>query len=160
MIRFSAVLVLVLVIAGIAVARAAGHGHSRWCGRVWGFHGPLGYVSLELNLSDAQKSQIKTMWQSEQPVVASLVRDLASEGKQMDSATMQGNLDEERVQAIAVHQGETIAKLLIEKARFKSKVYSTVLNPGQRAKADELENRWESRVDTIAGRFQTQSAEK
>jgi Spy/CpxP family protein refolding chaperone len=160
MIWSSAVLVLVLVVAGIAVARAAGLGHSRRCGQGWCFHGPLGYVSHELNLNNAQKLQIKKMWQLERPVVGSLVRDLAADSKEMDSVTTQGNLDESKVQAIAAHQGETLAKLLIEKERFKSKVYSTVLNPEQRAKADELQKLWESRLDRVVGRLQTQPAEK
>jgi Spy/CpxP family protein refolding chaperone len=144
---------LVLVVAGFALASAAGPGHYRWRARAWGFHGPLGYVSHELNLSDAQKSQVKTMWDQERPVVAKLVRDLASESQEMDSATTQGNLDESKVQAIAAHQGETIAKLLIEKERFKSNVYSTVLDPDQRTKANTIENRWHSRLYRFADRI-------
>jgi Spy/CpxP family protein refolding chaperone len=111
-------------------------------------------------LNDAQKSQIKTLWQAERPAVAMLVRDLASESKEMDSATTQGSLDESKAQAIAARQGETIAKLLVEKERFKSKVYSTVLNPDQRAKAEELQKKWESRLDHVADRLATPPAEQ
>ena len=93
------------------------------------------------------------MWQAERPVVAKLIRDLASEGKEMDAASTQGNLDETKAQAIAARQGETIAKLLVEKERFKSKVYSTVLNSEQRSKADELQNKWEFRLDHVAERL-------
>ncbi|MGC2403981.1 MAG: Spy/CpxP family protein refolding chaperone [Acidobacteriaceae bacterium] len=162
MIWLSASLVLVLVLVGatVAVARAAGAGHDGWCGRGWGFYRSIGYVGHELNLSDAQKSRIKTMWQAERPVVALLVRDLASDGKEMDSATTQGTFDESKAQAIAAHQGETIAKLLVEKERFKSKIYSTVLNSEQRAKADELQARWDSRLAHAADRLGTQPAEK
>jgi Spy/CpxP family protein refolding chaperone len=144
---------LLLVALGIVVARADGSRRHGWGGRGWGHHGPLGYVAHELNLSDAQRSQIKSMWQAEQPTVASLVQELASESKEMDSATAQGNLDESRVQAIAFRQGETIAKLLIEKERFKSKVYASVLNPEQRSKADELQKIWHSRIARVADRI-------
>jgi Spy/CpxP family protein refolding chaperone len=153
-------LALLLVVAGIAVARAAGLGRHGWCSQRWGFHGPLGYFSRELNLSDAQKSQIKTMWQAERPVVATLVRGLASEAKEMNSATAHGNLDESKVQMIAARQGETIAKLLVEKEHFTSKIYSTVLNSEQRAKADELLKDRESRLDRFADRLEIQPAEK
>jgi Spy/CpxP family protein refolding chaperone len=156
----SALLVVVVIVAGIAVARAAGPGHRGWGGRGWGFHGPLGYVSHELNLNDAQKSQIKTLWQAERPAVAKLVRDLASECKELDSATTQGTFDESKAQAIAARQGETIANLLVEKERFKSKVYSTVLNADQRAKAEELQKKWESRLDHAADHLGTQPAEQ
>lgn len=156
----SAALALVLITVGLVVARADGLGRCGWRGRGGGFYGPLGYISHELNLSNAQKSQIKTMWQAERPVVASLVQELASESKEMDAATPKGNLDEDKVKAIAAHQGETIAKLLIEKERFKSKVYSTVLNSEQRSKADEFQKKWESRLDRAAERLGTQPAEK
>jgi hypothetical protein len=57
------------------------------------------------------------------------------------------------MQAIASRQGETIAKLLIEKERFKSKVYTSVLNPEQRTKAEELQKVWQSRMDRVADRI-------
>jgi Spy/CpxP family protein refolding chaperone len=110
-------------------------------------------VAHELNLSNAQKSQIKSMWEAERPTVASLVQELASEGKEMDSVTAQGSLDESKVQAIAARQGATIAKLLVEKERFKSKIYTTVLNPEQRTKADQLQKTWHSRLDHVAARI-------
>ena len=144
---------LLLVAIGIIVAQADGPGRRGWRGRGWSYHGPLGYVAHELNLSDAQKSQIKSMWEAERPEVASLVQEVASEGKEMDSVTGQGTLDESKVQAIAARQGETIAKLLVEKERFKSKVYTTVLNPEQRSKADELQKVWQSRLDHVAARI-------
>jgi Spy/CpxP family protein refolding chaperone len=144
---------LLLVAIGIIVARADGSKRYEWGGRGWGHHGPLGYVAHELNLSDAQKSQIKSMWDAERPTVASLVQELASEGKEMDSVTAQGSLDDTKVQAIAARQGETIAKLLVEKERMKSKIYTSVLNPEQRTKADELQKRWHSRLDHVAARI-------
>ena len=149
------IVTLLLVGLGIVVARADGSQQYGWGGRGWGHHGPLGYVAHELNLSDTQRSQIKSMWQAERPAVASLVQELASEGKEMDSATAQGNLDESKVQAIAARQGETIAKLLIEKERFTSKVYTGVLNPEQRTKADEIQKVWQSRMDRVAERIKS-----
>jgi len=143
---------LLLVGVGIIVAQANSPGRHGWGGPGWSGPGPLGYVAHELNLSDAQKAQIKSMWEAERPTVASLVQELASEGKEMDSATAQGSLDS-NVQAIASRQGETIAKLLVEKEQLKSKIYTTVLNPEQRTKADELQKAWHSRLDRAASRI-------
>ncbi len=145
-------LALVLLIAGIAIARAdSGRWHG-WCGHGWHHRGPLGYVARELNLSDTQESQIKSIWQAERPAISSLIREFSAEGKEMDAATAQGALDESKVQDIAGRQGTTVAKLLIEKEKMKSKIYTTVLNPEQRTKADELQKRWHSRLDRIADR--------
>ena len=139
---------LLLLVAGIAIARADG---PRW--HRWHHHSFLGYIARELKLKDAQKSQIKSIWQSERPALSSLVRELAVEGKEMDTATAQANLDESKVQEIASRQGATVAKLLVEKERLRAKIYTTVLTPEQRTKANELQKRWHARLDRIAARI-------
>jgi Spy/CpxP family protein refolding chaperone len=143
-------LVVVLIVAAVAIARAEGSG---WCDHGWHHHGPLGYVAHELDLSQAQKSQIQSIWQTELPTISALVHEFSAEAKEMDTATVQGNLDESKVQEIAARQGTTITKLLVEKERLKSKIYMTVLNPEQRIKADALQERWHSRLDRIADRI-------
>jgi Spy/CpxP family protein refolding chaperone len=154
-----------LVIAGIFLVRAevvgaeGGHWHGwgrgGWC--VGG--GPLGYVAHELKLNDAQRTQIKTMWREERPTVTNLVKELADESREMDAAaagaaSAKGNLDDGKVQSVASRQGETIAKLLVEKEHFRQKVYANVLNQEQRDKADELLKTWHSRFDRIASRIE------
>jgi Spy/CpxP family protein refolding chaperone len=71
----------------------------------------------------------------------------------MDAVTAQGSSDDTKIEAIAARQGATIAKLLVEKERFKSKIYTTVLNPEQRTKADQLQKTWQSRLDHVAARI-------
>jgi Spy/CpxP family protein refolding chaperone len=141
---------LLVVVAGVAIARADVRGWHGCVGHRWGSHfGPMGYVAHELKLNDAQRGQIRSMWQTEKPAVSGLVQELGAESKEMDAATAKGNVDEGKVQEIASRQGATIAKLLVEKEHFKSKIYSTVLNPEQRTKADELQARWHDRMDHI-----------
>ena len=65
----------------------------------------MGYVAHELNLSNAQKQQIRSMWQAERPAVSGLIQEFAAESKEMDQATANGNLDESKVQEIAARQG-------------------------------------------------------
>lgn len=147
--------VAVLVIAtGVAIARADVRGWHGCFRHGWGHFGPMGYVSRELKLDEAQRKQIRSMWDSEKPAVSGLVRELAAESKEMDAATAQGNLDEGKVQEIASRQGATIAKLLVEKEHFKSKIYTTVLTPEQRKKADEMQSRWHDRMDRMSDRLQ------
>lgn len=147
--------VAVLVIAtGVAIARADVRGWHGCFRHGWGHFGPMGYVSRELKLDDAQRKQIRSMWDSEKPAVSGLVHELAAESKEMDAATAQGNLDEGKVQEIASRQGATIAKLLVEKEHFKSKIYTTVLTPEQRKKADEMQSRWHDRMDRMSDRLQ------
>jgi Spy/CpxP family protein refolding chaperone len=151
---WSCVAVLV-VAAGVVFARADVRGWRGCVGHRWGHHfGPMGYVAHELDLNDTQRKQIRSMWDSEKPAVSGLVHELAFESKEMDAATAQGNLDESKVQEIASRQGATIAKLLVEKEHFKSKIYATVLTPEQRKKADTLQSRWHERIDRMSSRLQ------
>lgn len=136
-----------VIIAGIAIAGA--EAHRGWYGHGWarrGWRGPLamGYVSRELNLSQTQRKQIRSMWDAEKPTVSSLVAEFASEDKEMDQAAR--TQDEGKVQEIAAREGATVSKLLVERARLQSKIYSTVLTADQRTKADKLQERWHDRL--------------
>lgn len=145
-------LVLLVVLAVFGIARADGWRHHGWGGRAWGLYGPLGYISHELHLTDTQRTQIQTLWQAERPTAASLVRELASESREMDGATTRG-ADDVQIQAIASRQGATITRLLLEKQHFKSRVYSEILTPEQRLKAEELEKNWNAHLDRFADRI-------
>ncbi len=105
-------------------------------------------------LSDTQRSQIKTKWEGERPNISELVREFASEQKEMDAFPFQnGAADEGRIQDITAREGATLAKLLGEKEKLTGKIYSQVLNPGQRTKADELRKCWSSRLEHVADRI-------
>jgi Spy/CpxP family protein refolding chaperone len=146
---------VLVVVAGVAIARADARGWHGCFGHKRGHLGPMGYIAHELKLNGTQRQQIESMWQTEKPTLSGLVHELAVESKEMDAATAKGNLDEGKVQEIAGRQGATIAKLLVEKEHFKSKIYATVLNPEQRTKADELQSRWHERLDRMGDRLQT-----
>lgn len=140
---------ILLAVAGVAIARANAWGWNGCSGHRWGRFGAMGYVAHELNLSNEQKQQVRSMWQTERPTVSGLVQEFAAESNEMDQATAKGNLDESKVQEIATRQGATLEKLLVEKQRFETKIYTTVLNPEQRTKADALHARLHERLDRI-----------
>lgn len=150
-----------LIVVGITAASTQTQTWRGGRGPFWFHHGPLGFVAHELNLSDTQKSQIKSMWEGERPNISELVREFASEQKEMDALTSQGGApDDGRIQDIAVRQGATLAKLLAEREKLTGKIYSQVLNPAQRAKADELLKRWSSHLDHIADRISNGTGSK
>jgi Spy/CpxP family protein refolding chaperone len=140
---------VLLAVAGVAIARANVRGWHGCSGHRWSHFGPMGYVAHELNLSDAQKQQVHSMWQAERPAVSGLVQEFSAEIKEMDQATANGNFDESKVQEIAARQGITLSKLLVEKEHFKTKIYASVLNPEQRTRADKLQSQWHERLDHI-----------
>ncbi|QNI32721.1 Spy/CpxP family protein refolding chaperone [Alloacidobacterium dinghuense] len=146
-------IILALVVTGITIVRAETRGWHGWCGRGLRHPGPLGYVAHELDLSNTQISQIKSLWQAERPTISALVHEAAAEVREMDAATVEENQDVDKVQEIASRQGATIAKLLIEKEQLSSKIYTSVLTPVQRTQADELQKRWHLRLDKMADRL-------
>jgi hypothetical protein len=78
-----------------------------------------------------------------------MCRSRAVSGLVMDRARASGDLDESKVQEIATRQGVSLSKLLVEKEHFKTNIYASVLNPGQRTKADKLQSQWHDRLDHI-----------
>jgi Spy/CpxP family protein refolding chaperone len=142
---------ILLAVAGIAIARASVQGWHGYYGHRWGRFGAMGYVAHELNLSNAQRQQIRSLWHAERPAVSGLIHEFSAESKEMDHATANGNFNESRVQEIASRQGTTLSKLLVEKEHFTTKIYTSVLSPEQRTKADKLQSRWHERLDHIGG---------
>ena len=141
----------VLVIVGLGVVFARAYSPM---GHRWYRGGAFRHIARELDLSRAQRSQIRSIWQAEKPAIAALAGEFAAEDKEMASLTAEGAFDEGKVQAIADRQGTTVAKFLVEKEKMKSKIYSTVLTPEQRTKANKLQERWHSRLDKMSDRLQ------
>jgi Spy/CpxP family protein refolding chaperone len=136
----------ILLIGGALVAaRAHAMHHGFHNGR--GFDRGLAMLSWKLDLNDAQRAQVKTMFNSEWPAVQPLLQQLATEQNQMFAATSKGAFDEAKVNAIAQQQSQAIAQLLVAKERFISQVYNNVLNSEQRTKADAMRQEWEQRIN-------------
>jgi Spy/CpxP family protein refolding chaperone len=112
-------------------------------------------ISDELELTDAQKSQIKNIVVAEQPAVSSLVQQLRAGRERLQSATSNGQFNEAQVKAIAADQGRIISDLIIIKERVKTRIF-TALTPEQRAKAVKMREEFESRLDQAINRFQEQ----
>ena len=140
---------VLLAVTGVAIARANVRGWYGGSGHRWGHFGAMGYVAHELNLSNAQKQQVRSMWQAERPAVSGLIQEFSAEIKEMDQATANGNFDKSKVQEIAARQGITLSKLLVEKEHFKTKIYASVLNSEQRTRADKLQSQWHERLDHL-----------
>ena len=143
-----AVVAVILLIGGALVAaRAHSINHGAGFRHSHGFNRGLAMLAWKLDLTDAQRAQVKTIFNSEWPAVQPLLQQLAAEQNQMFAATTKGTFDEVKVKTIADQQSQAIARLLVEKERFISQVYTNVLNPDQRTKADAMRQEWEQRIN-------------
>jgi Spy/CpxP family protein refolding chaperone len=151
---------IVLTLMAFIIVRANARGSNGWCGRGWHGMGPASYLFHELKLNDSQKNQIRSLLETERPIFSAHVHELLAENKQLNALSIQQTADPNKVQQISDRQATTIAALLMEKAQLQSKIYNTVLTPEQRTKADELQAKWESRLDHAAERIQSQPAQR
>jgi len=110
-------------------------------------HSHMGYMARELNLTDAQKQQIKTIMQSQKATMSPLMQQLATNRKAMLQATANGAYNQAQVTAIASQQAQLMAQMTVQKQALQHQIYTQVLTSDQRAKADELRQKQISRID-------------
>ena len=131
----------VMLLAGVAMAQTApptptppqGHGfHGR------GFGGPmLGRLFHELNLSDAQKAQVKQIMTQERPTLKPLMRQMAQGENQLRTLELSGNFDEAQARTIATQQSQNMTELMVQRARVESEMIG-VLTPDQKSKLTQM----------------------
>src|SRR5262245_45090645 len=103
------------------------------------FPGPemIEHLTRALNLTDAQQTQVKAIFESARASVEPLDAKMDEVHKQLEAATANGQFDEAQVRALANQQAQIMADTIVEHERAKSKIYA-ILTPEQRAKADEM----------------------
>lgn len=98
------------------------------------------HIARELNLTDAQKEQVKAAFESQHAIEEERHTKLEEIRKQIDAATANGQFDEAVVRPLANQQAQLQAESMIDHLRMHAKLYS-MLNAEQKAKADEMMKR-------------------
>lgn len=98
------------------------------------------HLTRELNLTDAQATELKAFLDTERPTIEGLTKKLEEAHKQLEESTANGHFDEAQVRALANQQSQTMADLIVEQERVKAKIYNT-LTQEQRAKVEEMHKR-------------------
>jgi protein CpxP len=134
--------IVALIIGATIFAVAQGDAVKRHFQHPGGGPPPFGpemvdHIARELNLTDAQKAQVKTLMEAGQTAMVSLHQKMDDAHKQLELATANGQFDEAQVRALATQQGQLMAETIVEHERMKAKIYS-LLTPEQRTKADEM----------------------
>ena len=139
--RIIAIASIAVLVVGAAVF-AIGHGFQGP-----GMHGGgpghgdmLEHMARELNLTDAQKQQVKAIMESAESSADGIHAKLEEVHKQLDAATANGQFDEAQVRALANQQGQLEADMTVEHLRAMSKMFA-ILTPEQRVKAEEMHKR-------------------
>jgi len=91
----------------------------------------------ELNLTDAQKQQVKAIREEERAKMKPLAQQLKTGRDQLNALRKSGSFDEAKVRSIAKGQADIQAELTVARERMESRIYA-LLTPEQRAKAEKM----------------------
>jgi len=94
-------------------------------------------VERELNLTDVQRGQIKTVLKTEQPTIASLVARVREQQEQLNSSD---TFDEAAVRAFAREHASTTEDVLVEREKVRTEIMQ-ILTPDQRKEAAHIRQR-------------------
>lgn len=119
--------------AGLAATASAQH-RGMGIGRNNGWM--LKHMTRQLNLTEAQQTQIKGIMTSEKTKIKPMMQQLRR-NQQAEDANVNGSFDENQARAFASKQAQLMTDLIVEKERMRSQVYA-VLTPEQRQKALQL----------------------
>lgn len=145
-----AVAMFALVLGGVAALSYAQESATSTPQKAWhGRHGRhMGYLARELNLTDAQKTQIKQIFQANKANGLPLMQQMAANKKAMLEATANGAYDQAKIQQLANQQAQLMSQMIVQKQAIRHQIYTQVLTADQRAKAEELRANQISRIDS------------
>ncbi len=98
-------------------------------------------IAEKLNLSDEQKTQVKTILEDSKTRVKPLMETMRESRQQAENLGTDGTFNEEQVNQIANAQAETSRQLFIEKEKTKAQIFA-VLTPEQRAEAAKMKEQF------------------
>ena len=125
--------ILMALAAGLAATASAQH-RGMGFGRNNGWM--LKHMVKQLNLTEAQQTQIKGIMADEKSKVMPMMQQLR-QNEQAENANVNGTFDENQARTFANKQAQLMTDLIVEKERMRSQVYA-VLTPEQRQKALQL----------------------
>lgn len=102
------------------------------------------FMAKALNLTDAQKAQMKTIMQKEHPAM----KPLFQQSHQIDLQLRQyveGNFDEAKVRVLAAQKAQIEVEMTVQHTRIHNEMYQ-LLTADQQAKLKEIEARHEARM--------------
>ncbi len=140
--RFFAAALAVLLGTAVAKSQTADaplpmHGHE--------FGGSMmGFLAKQLDVTDAQKAQMKTIMQKEHATMHPLMQQIHSLDQQLKQYS-EGIFDPVKVQVLVAQQSQTLVQLKVEETRIHNELYQ-LLTPEQQARMKELEANREARM--------------
>lgn len=111
----------------------------------FGMFGPMmGLPLKELNLTDDQKTQVKTVMQKEHANMKPLMQQFHQLEQQLKQYS-EGTYDQAKVTALVTQQSQTLVNLTVEMAKVHNEIYQ-VLTADQQTQLKQIEAQHEQRM--------------
>jgi Spy/CpxP family protein refolding chaperone len=125
------------MICGSAMSYAQGPGGTE--GKGWGMHehGPMGHMFRDLNLTDAQQQQVKTIMEANKANMHALMLQMHQNRLAMLQATSNGAYNQAALQTLANQQAQLQAQMTMQHQALEHQVYTQVLTPEQQAQFNQ-----------------------
>lgn len=114
--------------------------------------GHAGRLFRQLDLTDAQKEQLKTLRQTHRESTQTLREQMRLNREQLRNLSDNGGFDEAAVTALATQQGQLHAQMIVARERLKAQMFN-VLTPEQKVKAAELKAQFEQKREERKARW-------
>jgi Spy/CpxP family protein refolding chaperone len=117
-----------------------------------GFGGPgpgghMGMALHELNLTDAQMAQVKTIMQANHATMKPLMLQMEQNRAAMLAASANGAYDPAKIQVLANQKAQLDAAMTMNHEAVQHQVYTQVLTSDQQAKAEQLRTQEITRIN-------------
>jgi protein CpxP len=140
--------VMALLLCGASMAAYAqgtgpeGMGHQGWEGPGHG----MAFLGRELNLTDAQKAQVKTIMQASHASMKTVMQQMAQNRQALLAATANGAFDAAKIQILANQQAQLQAAMIVQREAVQHQIYTQVLTSEQQAKAEQMRTQEINRI--------------
>jgi len=104
----------------------------------------MGYFAKHLDLTDAQRTQMKAVMQKEHTTTKPLMQQVHQMDQQLRQY-VEGTYDEAKVQALVSQQAQTLVQVKVQETRVHNELYQ-LLTPDQQTKLKEMEANHEARM--------------
>jgi protein CpxP len=137
----------VLLVTGSALAQGP-KGHMG--GDFFGGGHMVEFMSDYLELTDAQRAQVKTILDQEHQNIKPLMEQMRQAHEQMHQLATASTFDEAKVRALAGQQSQVVTELMVRRAKIESQLVQ-ILTPEQKAKMETLHAKHMQRMQEHAG---------
>jgi protein CpxP len=110
-------------------------------------HGHMGFLARELNLTDAQKAQVKTIMQANKANMKTVMQQMAQNRAAMLAATANGAYDPVKIQSLATQRAQLEATMIVNRESIQHQIYTQVLTADQQGKAEQLRTQEINRIN-------------